>query len=113
MDFAAKFEQGLPYRDFLAKYGNDEQIARWNAFHSLVQLTAAQQELLAGFKREMNVLVDGKDADGVCKSIAEAVSGPCFQAGLVVNDPPNARFESTANVLSLSNKPSRWFRWAC
>ena len=57
MDFAARFEQGLLYRDFLAKYGNDEQIARWNVFHSSVQLTATQQELLQGFKREMKVLV--------------------------------------------------------
>ena len=57
MDFAAKFEQGLSYRDFLTKYGSDEQIARWDAFHSSVQLTAAQKELLQGFKREMKVIV--------------------------------------------------------
>lgn len=57
MDFAAKFEEGLSYTDFLATYATDEQKARWDAFHAEVELAEAQKALLRGFRREMNVLV--------------------------------------------------------
>lgn len=57
MDFSAKFEQGLPYRDFLDEYGTDEQRRRWSAFHDEVRLSGAQQALLRGFSREMRVMV--------------------------------------------------------
>lgn len=57
MDFAGRFEQGLTYNDFLDQYANEDQRARWDAFHATVELTAAQNELLSGFKREMKVLV--------------------------------------------------------
>jgi hypothetical protein len=56
MDFAARFDQGLKYADFLSHYGNDDQRARWQAFHQQVELTSAQRELLASFKRQMKVL---------------------------------------------------------
>jgi thiol-disulfide isomerase/thioredoxin len=57
MDYAAKFDHGLKYADFLSKYGNDEQQARWNGFHMTVELTDAQKELLDSFKREMKIMV--------------------------------------------------------
>lgn len=57
MDFAAKFEQGLPYAAFLDRYATPEQRARWDAVHAQVQLTGAQRELIAGFPRDMKVLV--------------------------------------------------------
>jgi thiol-disulfide isomerase/thioredoxin len=56
MDFAAKFPTGLPYEDFLATYGNEDQRGRWAAFHASIKLTPAQHDLLAGFRREMQVL---------------------------------------------------------
>ena len=56
MDYAAKFDQGLSYADFLGRYGSDEHRRRWAALHAEVTLTAAQRELLAGFRREMKVL---------------------------------------------------------
>lgn len=56
LDYGAKFETGLAYHDFLAKYGTDEQRRRWEAVHEKVSLTAAQRELLAGFTRDMKVL---------------------------------------------------------
>ncbi len=56
MDYAAKFDRGLSYADFLARYGSDEHRRRWGAVHAQVKLTAAQRELLAGFRREMKVL---------------------------------------------------------
>ncbi len=57
MDFGAKFDAGLPYREFLDKYGSDEHRRRWEAFHEQVKLTDAQIELLRGFQREIRVLV--------------------------------------------------------
>lgn len=56
LDYGAKFETGLGYHEFLAKYGTEEQRRRWEAFHEQVRLTPAQHELLASFTREMKVL---------------------------------------------------------
>src|SRR5260370_36891497 len=52
----AKFEQGLTYNDFLARYANEGQKERWRQVHAQVVLTPAQRQLLAGFRRQMNVL---------------------------------------------------------
>ena len=57
MDFGARFERGLDYGDFLAKYGTDEHRRRWDEVRRAVALSDAQRELLAGFRREMKVLV--------------------------------------------------------
>ena len=56
-DFAAKFEQGLTYADFLARYGTDEHKRRWGAVFEQVRLTTAQRQLLSGFTRETKILV--------------------------------------------------------
>jgi len=56
MDFAAKYEQGLPYAAFLEKYADQNQQQMWSAMHSQIELTPPQKALLAGFKREMKVL---------------------------------------------------------
>lgn len=57
MDYAAKFAQGLKYQDFLKKYGTSEQQQKWANFHKTVSLTGPQRELLAGFQRDIKVLV--------------------------------------------------------
>jgi thiol-disulfide isomerase/thioredoxin len=57
MDFAAKFESGLCYSDFLTKHGTDDQQQRWAAVHVQVNLTTAQTDVLSGFVRQMKVLV--------------------------------------------------------
>ncbi|WP_437226865.1 thioredoxin family protein [Planctomicrobium sp. SH661] len=57
MNFAAAFETGLPYHDFLTKYGTAEQQRRWADFHASISLTDSQKALLASFTREMKVLV--------------------------------------------------------
>ena len=56
LDYATKFESGLEYHEFLAKYGAPEQRRRWEMVHEQISLTPAQQSLLAGFVREMKVL---------------------------------------------------------
>lgn len=56
-DFATKFASGLTYSQFLDQYGSSDQKARWELIHGKVQLTDAQRALLAGFKREMKILV--------------------------------------------------------
>ena len=57
MDYAAKYEAGLSYNDFLEKYGTDEHRRRWEGVHAEVQLSDDQKTLLASFVRDMKVLV--------------------------------------------------------
>jgi hypothetical protein len=55
-DYGAKFETGLGYHEFLAKYGTEEQRRRWEAVHEAIELTDAQGALLKSFTREMKIL---------------------------------------------------------
>ncbi|HEV2971863.1 MAG TPA: thioredoxin family protein [Pirellulales bacterium] len=55
-DYAAKFDHGLPYAEFLGKYGSDEHRRRWAAVHDAVHLTDAQRQLLGSFKRQMKII---------------------------------------------------------
>lgn len=57
MNYAAKFDTGQTYADFLDKYASDEQRRRWDEFHASVSLTDDQRALLASFVRETKVLV--------------------------------------------------------
>lgn len=57
MNLFAKYEKGLSYTDFIARYANDAQKERWRQFHAQVTLSPAQRELLASFARKMPVLV--------------------------------------------------------
>ena len=50
------FEQGAGYTDYVAT-GTSEQQQRWEQMAGQVSLTEVQKELLAGFVREMKVLV--------------------------------------------------------
>jgi hypothetical protein len=56
MNLYEKFRQGLPYADFLAKYGTDVHRGRWEKLHAQVALTPAQRQVLAAFTRRMPVL---------------------------------------------------------
>lgn len=56
LDFAVYFSQGLPYAEFLQRYGSGAHRERWARVHAAVQLNDAQRGLLAGFKRQMKVL---------------------------------------------------------
>jgi hypothetical protein len=56
MNLYEKFQQGLRYADFLARYGSDVHQGRWQALHAQVVLTPVQRQLLAAFKRQMPVL---------------------------------------------------------
>ncbi len=53
---AEKFLSGLPYGRYL-QTGNEEQQRRWTQVYDAAHLTAAQNELLAGFVREMKILI--------------------------------------------------------
>ena len=57
MDFAAAFENGLTYSDFLTTHGTADHQQRWAAVHEQVNLTDAQRDVLAGFVRDMKVFV--------------------------------------------------------
>ncbi len=66
MNFAAKFEEGLSYDQFLQKYADDEQKRRWDGLYNEVSLTDSQKELLKSFVREMKVLVTAGTWCGDC-----------------------------------------------
>jgi hypothetical protein len=50
------FQQGLPYNDFLQKYGTPAQQQRWAQVRQQVVLGDNQRQLLRSFRREMKVL---------------------------------------------------------
>src|SRR6184192_571908 len=56
MKLFEKFQQGLPYEAFLARYANENQKERWRQLHAQVSLTGPQRELLGSFRRKMNIL---------------------------------------------------------
>ena len=55
-DFQNIFSQALSYREYLATHGSPEEQVRWKNIYETVCLTDAQQALLTGFRRKMNVL---------------------------------------------------------
>lgn len=54
-DYRSAFEAGLPYDRYVAA-GKPHEVENWNGFHARVQLTPAQQALLASFTRRINLL---------------------------------------------------------
>lgn len=56
IEWAKVFEQGLPYTQFLDRYANTQQRARWDALHGRITLSPEQERLLGGFVRAMPVL---------------------------------------------------------
>jgi thiol-disulfide isomerase/thioredoxin len=57
LDFAGKWTDGLEYQAFLERHGTDDHRRRWAASLEAIELTPGQRQLLAGFQREMRVLV--------------------------------------------------------
>ena len=57
MDWGREFAEGLGYDEFLKRHGTAEHQARWKGVYDKVALTPEQRELIAGFIREMHVLV--------------------------------------------------------
>jgi hypothetical protein len=56
MNLFDRFQQGLGYRDFLARYANEGQKQRWRQVYEQVAITSEQRELLGSFTRRTNVL---------------------------------------------------------
>jgi len=56
MNLYEKYQLGLPYQDFLQRYGTDAHRDRWKQLHAQIALTDAQKTLLKSFKRTMPVL---------------------------------------------------------
>jgi len=57
MDYEKKFDAGLQYEDFLQRHGSEQHRDRWAGIHRQVTLSPPQAELLAGFVRDMKVMV--------------------------------------------------------
>lgn len=53
---ADQFAAALPYERYV-QTGSSEQKKRWDQMHAAVQMTEAQKRLLAGFERDMKVLI--------------------------------------------------------
>ena len=51
-----KFASALPYADYV-KTGTDEQQRRWQQVYDAAKLTDPQNQLVAGFSRDINVLI--------------------------------------------------------
>jgi len=56
MEWTGIFAEAYGYAEFLKRHATQEQQTRWQAVYERVTLSAAQQELLRGFVREMHVL---------------------------------------------------------
>jgi thiol-disulfide isomerase/thioredoxin len=54
--FFELFSSALPYSGYLAT-GSEEQRRRWTQVYDIARLNSAQRDLVAGFEREMKVLV--------------------------------------------------------
>lgn len=54
--FSDQFSSALRYGQYLAT-GTEEQQRRWTQVYDIAHLNAAQQQLAAGFQREMKILV--------------------------------------------------------
>lgn len=68
MNFSQIWPSGLTYRDFLDKHASVEQHRRWDEVHAKITLTQPQKDLLASFRRDMQVIV-----------VAGAWCGDCIQ----------------------------------
>lgn len=56
MNWAEHYAKGLPYRDFLNKYGTPQHKERWQTIYDRIALTSDQRVLLGGFVRQMHLL---------------------------------------------------------
>jgi thiol-disulfide isomerase/thioredoxin len=68
MNLFERFSAGLPLADFLAKYGTDNDPAKWQRAAEQMHLTDAQKQLLSKFVRRTNVLVLAGAWCGDCAS---------------------------------------------
>jgi thiol-disulfide isomerase/thioredoxin len=87
MDWSTVFSEGLAYNDFLQRHGTAEHQARWKGVYDNVVLTGEQRELLAGFVRDMHVLVIAGAWCGDCVNQC-----PIFQRIAEQNPRINVRF---------------------
>jgi len=99
MDFAAKFDQGLSYTDFLNHYANADQKSRWAGVYEDVQLSEPQRDLLRNFVREMKVLVVAGAWCGDCVNQC-----PIFEHFATVNEKIRIRYFDRDDHADLSQE---------
>lgn len=80
-----KWKTGLPYEDFLRRYGNSSDQAKWQQQWQQIRLTPDQQAILSSFRRKMPVLC-----------LAGAWCGDC-----VIQCPIFQRFAESAPTLDI------------
>src|SRR2546428_7498561 len=73
MNWQEHYDKGLPYHEFLSKFGTSQHLQRWQAVYDRIRLTDTQQALLQGFVREMHLLC-----------VAGAWCGDCVREGPIL-----------------------------
>jgi hypothetical protein len=101
IDWQAKFEQALPYSEFLRRYaGPHTDQPRWQRVYDQIHLSEEQETLLASFSRRMNVLClvgawcgDCVEQGPILERIAQATHGKIDLRFLDRDDHPDVQEE--------------------
>jgi thiol-disulfide isomerase/thioredoxin len=99
MNLFEEFADGLPFQEFLARYGTAAHRERWKHTFDQVSLTPAQIELLASFTRTTHVLVLAGAWCGDC-----ANQCPIFERFAQTNKVLNVRFLDNADHADLQRE---------
>lgn len=91
IDFRAKFNQSLPFDEYLNRHGTVEQSRRWADMLDRCHLSAEHRELLRGFSRDMKVLCMAGAWCGDCIVQCPALEiiareSPCIELRFVDRD---------------------------
>jgi hypothetical protein len=97
--FRQYWSQGLGYEEFLRRYANPDQRSRWHASKKATALTEPQSALLAGFSREMHVLVMAGAWCGDCVNQC-----PIFEAFAVATTKIQLRYLDRDDVPELAEQ---------
>ncbi|MGH2398270.1 MAG: thioredoxin family protein [bacterium] len=73
MTWEDRYAAGLPYQEFLDRYGSDTHRQRWQTAYNGITLNQEQGDLLNGFRRQMHLLC-----------VAGAWCGDCVRDGPIL-----------------------------
>src|SRR3989442_14624422 len=66
MNWQEHYDKGLPYHEFLSKFGTSQHLQRRHAVYDRIRLTDTHQALLQRFVREMHLLCAAGAWCGAC-----------------------------------------------
>ncbi len=107
-DFRSVFQRALPYGGFLQHYATEEQKTRWAHSYDAIELSGEQKELLASFRRKINVLCLSGPWCGDCVNacpIFQRIAEACPLINLVFVNRVQKWVDPTPAAASASPKP--------